>query len=106
MLGESAAGRPFAGRIEPGTAARILTGGVLPDGADCVVMVEDVALAGELVTTPPSLRPGATSINRGPTCAPVRRFWGRECSLVRQRSDLPRRWDFQGFRCGAGRAWP
>ena len=36
VLGESAAGRPFAGKIEPGTAARILTGGILPDGADCV----------------------------------------------------------------------
>src|ERR1700704_5451847 len=29
VLGESAAGRPFTGTIEPGTAARILTGGML-----------------------------------------------------------------------------
>lgn len=42
VAGESAAGRPFAGVLEPGAAARILTGGVLPDGADSVVMVEDV----------------------------------------------------------------
>jgi molybdopterin molybdotransferase len=58
VLGESAAGRPFEGTISPGTAARILTGGVVPDGADCVVMVEEVRLAGEVVTTPPGLRPG------------------------------------------------
>jgi molybdopterin molybdotransferase len=58
VLGESAAGRPFDGRIEPGTAARILTGGVLPDGADCVVMLEDVRLEGEVVITPASLRAG------------------------------------------------
>jgi molybdopterin molybdotransferase len=58
VLGESAAGRPFAGTIQPGTAARILTGGVLPDGADCVVMVEEVKLAGEVVTTPSPLRAG------------------------------------------------
>jgi molybdopterin molybdotransferase len=58
VLGESAAGRPLAGKIEPGTAARILTGGVLPDGADCVVMVEDVRLEGDVVTTPASLTPG------------------------------------------------
>jgi molybdopterin molybdotransferase len=58
VLGESAAGRPFAGRIEQGTAARILTGGVLPDGADCVVMVEEVRLEGEVVTTPAPLRAG------------------------------------------------
>ena len=59
VLGESAAGRPFAGSIGPGTAARILTGGVLPDGADCVVMVEDVQLDGEVVTTPASLQSGS-----------------------------------------------
>jgi molybdopterin molybdotransferase len=58
VLGESAAGRPFSGRIEPGTAARILTGGVLPDGADCVVMVEDVKVDGEVVVTPASLKAG------------------------------------------------
>jgi molybdopterin molybdotransferase len=59
VLGESAAGRPFAGKIEPGTAARLLTGGVLPDGADCVVMVEDVRLEGDVVTTPAPLKPGS-----------------------------------------------
>jgi molybdopterin molybdotransferase len=59
VLGESAAGRPFSGTIAPGTAARILTGGVLPDGADCVVMVEEVQLDGEVVTTPAPLRPGS-----------------------------------------------
>jgi len=41
VVGESAAGRPFEGRLEAGCAARLLTGGVLPDGADSVVMVED-----------------------------------------------------------------
>ena len=59
VLGESAAGRPFEGILAPGTAARILTGGVVPDGADCVVMVEDVELAGEHVSVPLGLVPGA-----------------------------------------------
>jgi molybdopterin molybdotransferase len=59
VLGESAAGRPFSSSVEPGTAARILTGGVLPDGADCVVMFEDVQLDGEVVTTPTNLREGS-----------------------------------------------
>jgi len=58
IAGESAAGRPFDGTVQPGTAARILTGGVVPDGADCVVMVEEVQLAGDVVTTPKPLRPG------------------------------------------------
>src|SRR5260370_14164526 len=30
VIGESAAGRPFAGPVAPGTAARVLTGGVGP----------------------------------------------------------------------------
>jgi molybdopterin molybdotransferase len=40
VAGESAAGRPFAGPLEPGTAIRILTGALLPDAADSVVPVE------------------------------------------------------------------
>lgn len=58
VLGESAAGRPFDRNVVPGTAARILTGGIVPEGADCVVMVEDVKVSGDLVTVPASLRPG------------------------------------------------
>jgi len=38
--GESFAGRPFAGELAPGTAVRIFTGGVMPQGADTVVMQE------------------------------------------------------------------
>ena len=41
VLGEVAAGHVPAGRVEPGTAIRILTGGILPDGADAVVPVEE-----------------------------------------------------------------
>lgn len=59
VVGESAAGRPFAGSISPETAARILTGGVLPDGADTVVMFEDVQVNGEVVTAPGSLQSGS-----------------------------------------------
>lgn len=59
VVGESAAGRPFDGKLAPGSAVRILTGGVLPDGADCVVMVEDVEEEGDVVTVPASLKPGA-----------------------------------------------
>ncbi|MGH7764532.1 MAG: molybdopterin molybdotransferase MoeA [Candidatus Dormibacteraceae bacterium] len=58
VVGESAAGRPLAQVVSAGTAARILTGGVLPEGADCVVMVEEVSVDRELVTIPAGLRPG------------------------------------------------
>ena len=58
VIGESAAGRPFDGRVEVGSAVRILTGGVLPDGADCVVMLEDVDEKGDMVTLPATLKAG------------------------------------------------
>jgi molybdopterin molybdotransferase len=58
VVGESAAGRPFEGSLAPGAAARVLTGGVVPEGADVVVMVEDVLLDGDSVSVPPGLKPG------------------------------------------------
>ncbi|MFI4978605.1 MAG: gephyrin-like molybdotransferase Glp [Solirubrobacterales bacterium] len=58
VIGESAAGRPFERSLEAGTAIRILTGAVLPQGADCVVMMEDVSLSGDVVTVPGGLRAG------------------------------------------------
>ncbi|HEX8828429.1 MAG TPA: molybdopterin molybdenumtransferase MoeA, partial [Xanthobacteraceae bacterium] len=40
VIGEVAAGRPFAAVVGPGEAARIFTGGVVPAGADTVVVQE------------------------------------------------------------------
>ena len=50
VIGEVAAGHPFAGRVEKGQAARIFTGGVLPDGADTVVIQELTRRDGDKVT--------------------------------------------------------
>lgn len=41
VTGESAAGRPFAGRVAPGEAVRIFTGTPLPPGADAVLVQEE-----------------------------------------------------------------
>ena len=49
VIGEVAAGRPFDERISAGQAARIFTGGVVPDGADAVVIQEDTAREGNIV---------------------------------------------------------
>ena len=46
VIGEAAAGRPFAGRVRRGTAVRIFTGAVVPDGAQRVVIQEDVYAVG------------------------------------------------------------
>jgi molybdopterin molybdotransferase len=50
IAGESAAGHGFEGRVTPGTAIRISTGAAMPDGADTVVMQEDVRRDGDHVT--------------------------------------------------------
>lgn len=42
LVGESAAGHPFAGAIVPGQTVRISTGAVIPDGAGAVIVQEDV----------------------------------------------------------------
>lgn len=50
IIGESAAGHRFAGRIESGQAVRIFTGAPVPDGADRVVMQEDVSRSADQIT--------------------------------------------------------
>jgi molybdopterin molybdotransferase len=46
LIGESAAGRPFAGTIAPGEAVRIFTGAAMPAGADCVLVQEEARVDG------------------------------------------------------------
>lgn len=46
VIGEAAAGRPWDGAAEPGTAVRIFTGATVPKGYDCVVMQEHVVKDG------------------------------------------------------------
>src|SRR4051812_16497272 len=42
VVGESFPARPFAGRVDPGQAVRIMTGAPLPAGADAIAQVEIV----------------------------------------------------------------
>ncbi|MGB8818493.1 MAG: gephyrin-like molybdotransferase Glp [Rhizobiaceae bacterium] len=42
VIGESAAGRRFAGKVQAGQAVRIFTGAPVPEGAGSIVMQEDV----------------------------------------------------------------
>lgn len=50
LIGEVAAGHPFDGAIGPGQTARIFTGGVMPAGADTVVIQEIATRDGDKVT--------------------------------------------------------
>jgi molybdopterin molybdotransferase len=49
LIGEAPAGLPFAGAVAPGTAVRIATGGVVPAGADRIVIQEIVERHGETI---------------------------------------------------------
>lgn len=67
VVGESAAGHPWHGRLEAGQAVRISTGAVVPESADAVVMQEDCTRDGDdlrVTGEPPSpphkhIRPAA-----------------------------------------------
>lgn len=49
IVGKSFAGKPFVGVLKPGECIRIMTGAVLPDGADTVVIQEDVTCEGDAI---------------------------------------------------------
>jgi len=50
IAGTAFAGAPYDGRLSPGEAVRIMTGGVVPVGADTIVMQEHVKAAENRVT--------------------------------------------------------
>ncbi len=50
VVGESAAGRAFAGAIGPGEATRIFTGAPMPGGADSVALQEDADRDADVVS--------------------------------------------------------
>jgi len=50
VIGEIAAGHPFIGQVAAGQAARIFTGGVMPNGSDTVVIQELTSREGDVVT--------------------------------------------------------
>jgi molybdopterin molybdotransferase len=58
VIGEVAAGRPFDRSLGPAETARIFTGGVLPDGADAVVIQEDTRVDGDAITITEAAIPG------------------------------------------------
>lgn len=57
VIGESAAGHPFGGRVQKGQAVRIATGALLPAGAAAVIIQEDLQRDGDQISmtgSPPS----------------------------------------------------
>ncbi|MCL7998261.1 molybdopterin molybdotransferase MoeA [Brucella sp. 21LCYQ03] len=50
IIGESAAGKRFEGKLSEGQAVRIFTGAPMPEGADCIVIQEDTERSGDKLT--------------------------------------------------------
>jgi molybdopterin molybdotransferase len=89
MVGESAAGRAFEGAVGPGEAVRIFTGAPMPDGADTIVIQEDVQREGEcirlsaVVPAGDNLRPAGMDFHAGDILIPAgRRLGPRDVALA------------------------
>lgn len=90
LIGEAAAGHPFAGRVAAGEAVRIFTGGVIPSGADIVVIQENTRADGKRIevreTSPEDfIRPPGSDFREGEVLLPAgRRLTPRDLLLAAQ----------------------
>lgn len=50
VIGEAPAGHPFSGSVARGETVRIFTGGIVPEGADSIVIQENVEANGQAAT--------------------------------------------------------
>jgi len=96
VVGSVPAGHPFSGRINPGEAVRIFTGGVVPAGADAIVMQEDTdndrdgnVRLNVCATRGRHIRNKGLDFRRGETLLPAGRMLAaRDLSLLAA-ADLP-----------------
>ena len=71
VIGEVAAGRPFQETVGKGEAVRIFTGGVIPEGADAIIIQEDTVVEGVGITITEAaiagrhLRPAGVDFRKG-----------------------------------------
>ena len=88
VVGEAAAGNRFDGDVGPGQAVRIFTGAPVPEGADFIVIQEDVDRRGDLITitdTPgpkTNIRPAGVDFAKGTTIAAPRLIRPEDVALM------------------------
>src|SRR6476620_1795035 len=89
VIGEVAAGRPFERTVGKGEAIRIFTGGVVPEGADAVIIQEDTVVEDGGITITEAaiagrhLRPAGVDFRKGDVLlARGRRLTDRDLSLA------------------------
>ncbi|WP_324754452.1 gephyrin-like molybdotransferase Glp [Roseovarius sp. Pro17] len=64
VVGEAAAGHRWNGRLDGGQALRIFTGAPMPEGADRVIIQEDISRTGSVITL-------SDTVNSGPHVRPA-----------------------------------
>ncbi|MGX9354425.1 molybdopterin molybdotransferase MoeA [Roseobacteraceae bacterium S113] len=88
IIGEAAAGHRFEGTLTRGHAVRIFTGGVVPEGADWVIIQEDVTRDGDTITLgdnledKPHIRPAAGDFRLGDALHAPRRLSAEDVALL------------------------
>jgi len=88
VVGEAAAGHRFDGTVKPGQAVRIFTGAPLPEGADFVVIQEDVTRRGDLITLghrigeKDNIRPAGVDFRAGQEVSPPLRLRPADVALL------------------------
>src|SRR3981081_3657619 len=89
VIGEVAAGRPFDRALRAGEAVRIFTGGVIPQGADAVIIQEDTVRDGDSIDVTQAavagrhIRPAGVDFREGDVLLHAgRRLTDRDLSLA------------------------
>lgn len=87
VVGEAAAGHPYAGKAAPGVAVRIFTGAPIPAGFDRVIMQENVARDADSITiTDPSgtanIRPAGDDFREGHRLEAGRKLSAADIALL------------------------
>jgi molybdopterin molybdotransferase len=89
VIGEIAAGQPFERAVGAGEAVRIFTGGVIPEGADAVIIQEDTVVEDGGITITEAaipgrhIRPAGVDFRKGDVLlAGGRRLTDRDLSLA------------------------
>jgi molybdopterin molybdotransferase len=89
VIGEVAAGRSFENTVGAGEAVRIFTGGVIPAGADAVIIQEDTVVDGSCITIREAairgrhIRPAGVDFREGDVLLTAgRRLSDRDLSLA------------------------
>ncbi|MBL4871270.1 MAG: molybdopterin molybdotransferase MoeA [Robiginitomaculum sp.] len=65
LIGEAPAGDAFQGKVESGNCVRIFTGGAIPEGANHVIIQENVQADGDVITLSEPVSPAAHIRKKG-----------------------------------------